>query len=182
MTFLWMSDGRDGGGVGGGGRSAYSEAARRLQCATGDGCAGRRGGGRIHGYAGRAADSNFVMPQDAWLRAAITRPGSRRVLHHIIVRVRYPAFYLAKEKPKMRFETRGFETRDLDIPSGDADARHSAGYCFKRDTWLFGLSPHMLLRGKRMKFELLQSDGTRETLLSVPAYDFNWQTGWPSRS
>lgn len=183
----------------------------------------------------RYIDSDFVMPQDAWLRAAITRPGNRRVIHHIIVRVRYPAFYrdkpeeaflfttwvpgmtqaelpadtglflpqgarfnfevhyitngqaqtdeseiglyLAKEKPKMRFETRGFETRDLDIPAGEADARHSCNYCFKRDTWIFGLSPHMHLRGKWMKFELLRPDGTRETLLSVPAYDFNWQTG-----
>lgn len=184
----------------------------------------------------RYIDSDFVMPQDAWLRAAITRPGNRRVIHHIIVRVRYPAFYrdkpeeaflfttwvpglkqeglpadtglflpkgarfnfevhyitngeaqtdesavglyLAKEKPKMRYETRGFETRDLDIPPGEADARHSASYCFKHDTWLFGMSSHMHLRGKRMKFELLRPDGTRETLLSVPNYDFNWQTSY----
>jgi hypothetical protein len=184
----------------------------------------------------RFIDSDFEMPQDAWLRAAVTRPGSRRVIHHIIVRVRYPAgyrdrpadaflfttwvpglpqaelpagtglfvpkgarfnfevhytpngeaqtdesevgLYLARERPKMRFETRGFETRDLDIPPGDADARHSAAYYFRRDTWIFGLSPHMHLRGKRMKFELLRPDGARETLLSVPAYDFNWQTSY----
>jgi hypothetical protein len=184
----------------------------------------------------RYVDSDFVMPQDAWLRAAVTRPGNPRVIHHVIVRVRYPAFYkdrpeeaflfttwvpglpqgelpagtglflpkgarfnfevhyttdgqaqtdesevglyLAKDKPKMRFETRGFETRDLDIPPGDADARHTAAYGFRRDTWIFGLSPHMHLRGKRMRFELLRPDGTRDTLLSVPAYDFNWQTGY----
>lgn len=184
----------------------------------------------------RYIDSDFVMPQDAWLSAAITRPGNPRVIHHIIVRVRYPAFYrdkpeeaflfttwvpglrqaplppetglfvpkgarfnfevhyttngqtqtdesevglyLAKEKPKMRYETRGFETRDLDIPPGDADARHSASYNFKHDTWLYGMSSHMHLRGKRMKFDLLRPDGTRETLLSVPAYDFNWQTSY----
>ena len=184
----------------------------------------------------RFIDSEFVMPQDAWLRAAITKPGNRKVIHHIIVRVRYPAFfrdrpdeaflfttwvpglpqaelpagtgmfvpkgarfnfevhyttdgqeqtdesevglYLAKEKPKMRFEVRGFETRDLDIPPGDADARHTIAYCFRRDTRIFALSPHMHLRGKRMKFELLRPDGTRETLLSVPAYDFNWQTSY----
>jgi hypothetical protein len=40
------------------------------------------------------------------------------------------------------------------------------------------MSPHMHLRGKRMKFELLQPDGTRQTLLSVAAYDFNWQTSY----
>lgn len=184
----------------------------------------------------RFIDADFVMPQDAWLRAAITKPGNRQVIHHVIVRVRYPAFfrdkpeeaflfttwvpglpqaefpagtgmylpkgarfnfevhyttnghaqtdesevglYLAKEKPKMRFEVRGFETRDLDIPPGDGDARHTIAYGFKRDTRIFALSPHMHLRGKRMKFELLGPDGTRETLLSVPAYDFNWQTSY----
>jgi hypothetical protein len=29
-----------------------------------------------------------------------------------------------------------------------------------------------------MRFELLRPDGARETLLSVPAYDFNWQTSY----
>jgi hypothetical protein len=184
----------------------------------------------------RFIDSEFEMPRDAWLRAAITRPGNRRAIHHVIVRVRYPAFYrdrpaeaflfttwvpglaeeelpagtglfvpkgarfnfevhyttngepqtdetavglyLARDTPKMRFETRGFETRDLDIPPGDADARHSATYFFKRDARLFALSPHMHLRGSWSRFELLRPDGSRETLLSVPDYDFNWQTSY----
>ncbi|MDB5321773.1 MAG: Peroxiredoxin [Phycisphaerales bacterium] len=184
----------------------------------------------------RYIDSDFVMPQDAWLRAAITRPGNRQVIHHIIVRVRYPMFYqgrpdeaylfttwvpglaqaecpagtglfvpkgarfnfeihyttngqpqtdesevglyLAKEKPKARFETRGSETRELDIPPGDADAKHVTSYCFKKETRIFGLSPHMHVRGSWFKFELLHPDGKRETLLSVPAYDFNWQNGY----
>jgi hypothetical protein len=86
--------------------------------------------------------------------------------------------YLAKEQPRMRFETRGFETRDLDIPPGDPDARHTISYCFKKDTRIFGLSPHMHVRGKWFKFELLRPDGKRETLLSVPSYDFNWQTSY----
>jgi hypothetical protein len=33
----------------------------------------------------------------------------------------------------------------------------------------------MHLRGRSMKFELLTPDGRRETLCSVPRYDFNWQ-------
>jgi hypothetical protein len=36
--------------------------------------------------------------------------------------------------------------------------------------------PHMHLRGKWMRFELLSPNGKRETLLNVPRYDFNWQT------
>ena len=84
--------------------------------------------------------------------------------------------YLSKEKPRMKFETRVCETRDLDIAPGVADAKHTATYCFKKDTRIFALSPHMHLRGKWFKFELLTPDGKRQTLLSVPAYDFNWQT------
>ena len=38
--------------------------------------------------------------------------------------------------------------------------------------------PHMHLRGSWFKFEALFPDGKRETLLSVPKYDFNWQTAY----
>jgi hypothetical protein len=41
---------------------------------------------------------------------------------------------------------------------------------------LISLSPHMHLRGKSFRFEALFADGTREVLLDVPQYDFNWQT------
>ena len=34
----------------------------------------------------------------------------------------------------------------------------------------------MHLRGKRMRFEVVYPDNTRETLLNVPAYQFRWQT------
>ena len=40
------------------------------------------------------------------------------------------------------------------------------------------MSPHMHLRGKSFRFELRQPDGTMETLLDVPHYDFNWQTSY----
>ena len=40
---------------------------------------------------------------------------------------------------------------------------------------LLGMNPHMHLRGKSFRYELELPDGTRETLLDVPRYDFNWQ-------
>lgn len=40
------------------------------------------------------------------------------------------------------------------------------------------LSPHMHLRGKSFRYELILPDGTREPLLNVPRYDFNWQTAY----
>lgn len=49
---------------------------------------------------------------------------------------------------------------------------------FDRDVTLLGMTPHMHLRGKSFLYEALYPDGKRETLLDVPAYDFNWQTAY----
>jgi hypothetical protein len=181
-------------------------------------------------------DSDFELPQDAWLRAAVCRAGNSKVVHHIIVRVRYPegykdvppeaylfttwvpglaqsefpagtgmflpkgsrfnfelhytttgeattdqselGLYLAKEPPQRRLEVRASETRDFEIPPGDPDAKLFTHYCFKHDAIIYDLSPHMHLRGSWFRFQLLYPDGRRETLLSVPQYDFNWQTSY----
>ena len=40
---------------------------------------------------------------------------------------------------------------------------------------LYGLTPHLHLRGKSMKYTLTMPDGKEEVLLDVPKYDFNWQ-------
>ncbi len=40
---------------------------------------------------------------------------------------------------------------------------------------LYGLTPHLHLRGRSMKYMLTSPDGTDEVLLDVPKYDFNWQ-------
>jgi hypothetical protein len=77
----------------------------------------------------------------------------------------------------MQLEVRPPHAR-ADIPPGDADAQHTATYFFKRDAILYGVSPHMHLRGSWFKFELMTPDGKRQTLLSVPSYDFNWQTSY----
>jgi mono/diheme cytochrome c family protein len=84
--------------------------------------------------------------------------------------------YLAKEAPKMVLETRTAENRDFNIPPGEADARTHAIYPFRRDTIIYDLIPHMHLRGSWFKYEALYPNGKKETLLSVPNYDFNWQT------
>jgi hypothetical protein len=81
-----------------------------------------------------------------------------------------------KEKPKVVFETRATETRDLDIGPGDPNSRSFCMYHFKSDTLIYDLIPHMHLRGSWFKYEALYPSGKRELLLSVPKYDFNWQT------
>lgn len=69
--------------------------------------------------------------------------------------------------------------RRLSIAPGDANWRTTADSIeMAPDTLLLGMMPHMHLRGKSFLYELQNPDGTRETLLDVPQYDFNWQTGY----
>jgi peroxiredoxin len=43
---------------------------------------------------------------------------------------------------------------------------------------LLSFMPHMHLRGKSFSYEARYPDGSKEMLLDVPAYDFNWQTAY----
>ena len=46
----------------------------------------------------------------------------------------------------------------------------------QRDVTIWSLLPHTHLRGKRWAYQATYQDGRVETILSVPMYDFNWQT------
>jgi peroxiredoxin len=67
---------------------------------------------------------------------------------------------------------------DFSIPSGAANYEVRSSYTFKRDSLLLTLIPHMHLRGKDFLYEAAYPDGNREVLLSVPHYDFGWQTNY----
>lgn len=43
---------------------------------------------------------------------------------------------------------------------------------------LLSMMPHMHLRGKSFKYEAIYPDGSREILLDIPKYDYNWQTSY----
>ena len=88
------------------------------------------------------------------------------------------AFYLVSGPQTFLAETRAAVEPDLNIPPGSDEARHVASYAFEKPATLYKLMPHMHVRGKWMRFELLLPDGRRETLLHVPRYDFKWQLGY----
>lgn len=66
--------------------------------------------------------------------------------------------------------------RGLKIGPGEANVESRSSYTFRDDMVLLSLSPHMHLRGRDFRYEATYPDGRTEALLSVPAYDFNWQT------
>ena len=72
-------------------------------------------------------------------------------------------------------ETRQAAEWNINLPPGSDDARHTAIYGFKRPATIYSLDPHMHVRGKWMRYELLLPNGTKETLIDVPRYDFKWQ-------
>jgi hypothetical protein len=63
------------------------------------------------------------------------------------------------------------------IPAGNPDFEVTASQTFTKAATLFSFSPHMHVRGLRMRFELVPpAPGIRRILASVPKYDFMWQT------
>jgi len=61
------------------------------------------------------------------------------------------------------------------IPPGKADHKVTSKAVFKEEKLLLSMTPHMHMRGKSFKYEAVMPDGTRELLLDVPRWDFNWQ-------
>jgi hypothetical protein len=84
----------------------------------------------------------------------------------------------ARERPQHQVLSGAVMQLLLMIPSGAADHRVVASERFDRPARLLSMAPHMHLRGKSFEFDLVRPDGSREVLLSVPRYDFNWQTNY----
>lgn len=74
--------------------------------------------------------------------------------------------------------TREIINRRFRIPPGADNHKVEASYRFRSDSLVLGLFPHMHLRGKSFRYTAKYPDGKSEILLDIPAYDFNWQTGY----
>ena len=61
------------------------------------------------------------------------------------------------------------------IPAGAKNHEIRALFPIDQDINVVSYFPHMHLRGKDMTLTAMMPDGTKQTLLSVPSYDFNWQ-------
>jgi hypothetical protein len=61
------------------------------------------------------------------------------------------------------------------IPAGAKNHEMRALFPIDQDINIVSYFPHMHLRGKDMTLTAMLPDGRKQTLLSVPGYDFNWQ-------
>jgi peroxiredoxin len=88
------------------------------------------------------------------------------------------AMVFAKEPPTMEMKTRAIAQQLLVIPPGAPDQKVFISGKFKKEVEIISLFPHMHLRGKSFEYQAVYPDGKREVLLSVPRYDFGWQTNY----
>ncbi len=64
---------------------------------------------------------------------------------------------------------------DFVIPPGIREFPVSATTLIREDSYLYSFAPHMHFRGKHIRFTALYPDGKRESLLSIPNFQHNWQ-------
>src|SRR5215813_11080183 len=86
------------------------------------------------------------------------------------------ALVFAKQPVEKTVETLTVVNSLFLIPPGAENHEATACYNVTRDLYFVNYFPHMHVRGKDMKYEVIYPDGRRETLLWVEKYNFNWQT------
>lgn len=87
-------------------------------------------------------------------------------------------FIFAKEPPKHEVKTKAIAQQLLFIQPGEDNQKFQSVATFRKDAVVWNLTPHMHLRGKDFTYVAVYPDGKRETLLSVPRYDFGWQASY----
>ncbi len=120
------------------------------------------------------ADSAKRLPKGATLRFQMhyTPTGTEQTDRSSI------GLIFAKEPPKSEVRTRAITQQVFAIPPNEGNHKVVSKTTFAQDVVLFSMFPHMHLRGKSFQFDIIYPDGKRETTLSVPRYDFGWQSNF----
>ena len=86
--------------------------------------------------------------------------------------------FFAKEPPKEEVRFASLLNGSFVIPAGVRDHIVTAEMTMTADVTLRRMLPHTHLRGKSWEYTAIYPDGRSEIILSVPRYDFNWQTDY----
>lgn len=82
----------------------------------------------------------------------------------------------SKKRPKNVVHTNILWNRGIEIPPHASNHSEEASFTFPADAQILSFMPHMHWRGLRAYYTVEYPDGRTETLLSVPDFDFNWQS------
>ena len=91
------------------------------------------------------------------------------------------AFYSHDEPPARVMRVAMLANTGIRIPAYAKSHRETISRAFHRSVLIYSLLPHAHYRGKASEFRAIYPDGSEEVLLSVPKYDFNWQTNYVLR-
>jgi hypothetical protein len=81
----------------------------------------------------------------------------------------------ARTPPETPLKMAPFSKQGFTIPPRAANHVVETNLEFKKDAAIWSIGPHAHLRAKSWSFEIIDPDGGRKPVLSVPAFDFNWQ-------
>ncbi|MDJ0974722.1 MAG: redoxin domain-containing protein [Planctomycetota bacterium] len=84
----------------------------------------------------------------------------------------------ASEVPEREVRTIGIANVRIRIPAGAPAHEERATLPVLFDAGVMAFMPHMHYRGKAFRYELVDGEDQRTTLLDVPRYDFNWQLAY----
>ena len=118
------------------------------------------------------ADTGVLLRKDASLRFQMHYTPNGKTTTDV-TRVGY--FFLGKP-PRYPLRVMMLAKYSLVVPPNTKAYTESVEHVFDRAVIVYSLMPHAHLRGKASRFTARYPDGREEVLLSVPKYDFNWQT------
>lgn len=83
--------------------------------------------------------------------------------------------HFAKTPPLQEVKTLPIANTKLQIPPGAEEHREEFTRPAPFDVPIMGLMPHMHVRGRSFRYEIVRNGSEPEALLDIPRYDFNWQ-------
>jgi len=137
--------------------------------------------------------NGFLAPYAPGDMPAVFAPGSAKKLPkgaNLIFQMHYTpngveqtdrssvGLIFAKEPPKQEVRTRAATQQKFMLLPGESNHEVKSATKFDQEVDLLSLLPHMHLRGKDFVYKAVYPDGKEETLLSVPKYDFGWQSNY----
>lgn len=150
----------------------------------------QQNGRRNQGGDGGGFGGDFLAGYAPGTLPNIMKPGQAKLIpagSDIVLQMHYTAngkeaddisrigITFATEKPTERVLTLAAANNRFAIPPGDSNYEVDAKLQLQDDSTLLNLLPHMHFRGKDFEYRVTYPSGEKETLLSVPHYDFNWQ-------
>jgi peroxiredoxin len=140
----------------------------------------RRGGGGLSGYVPGAVarvmpeNTGTLLPANATLEFQMHYTTNGKAATD----VSRMGIYLHKQPPKYAMSGMVLANPRIKIPPYAPNHAEVMARTIDKDVLLYSLLPHAHYRGKASEFVAHYPNGQVETLLSVPRYDFNWQTSY----